>query len=174
MSNTETTNQRLPELLVVLSRLADLHGELLGVIRGKIEHMRTGNTSELRADTIREESLVKTISEQEGLRCRLMGEIGCGYGISPQAARRMSARRLAQRVEAGLRSRLEEGADRLQGVVREVSHVNHIATLVAQQVLHHMRCMFEAVTAADEPPTTYSPHGQVVPEAPHRLFEITG
>ena len=171
---TEPPDQRLNELLVVLDRLTELHRELLGLTRDKIEHMRSGNTAQLQANTARQESLLKTLHEQDGLRRQLMEAIGRGHGINPQVARRMPARQLAERIEGRLRSGLLDAAERLRGVVREVSEVNRVAVLIAQQVLHHLRCVFEVVAAPDGRPDTYSPHGTVVPSGTRRLFEMTG
>ena len=171
---TESADQRLSELLVVLDRLTELHRDLLGAVRDKIEHMRSGDTAQLQADAVRHESLLKTIHEQEGLRRQLMDAVGRGYGISPQVARRMPARQLAERIEGRLRSGLLEAAERLRGVVREASEVNRVAVLIAQQVLHHLRCVFEAVAAPEGRPDIYSPHGTVVPSGTRRLFEMTG
>ena len=172
--NDRTTGKRLSELLVVLDRLIELHSELRSLIRDKIEHMRAGNAEQLQADTVREESLVKTIDEQEGLRRQLMDAIGRGYGLDPQGVRRMPVRELAERVDETWRSRLLDSAGRLRAVVREVSDLNRIGTLIAQQVLGHLSCAFEAMSAPEEHPGTYSPHGQVVPGQARRLFEMTG
>ena len=104
---TETTNERMGELLVVLDRLAELHRELLSLIRDKIEHMRSADTDRLRAATVREESLLQIIGEQEGLRRQLMDAIGRGYGINSEVGpatggtdRSPVARRAAERRRA--------------------------------------------------------------------------
>ncbi len=170
----ETANQRLPGLLVVLDRLTELQRELLSLIREKIQQMRSGNTEGLRACTVREESLVKTIQEQEGLRRQLMEAIGRGYGINPQVARRMPTRQLAERIQGNLRAKFLGAVGRLRGVAGEVVELNRVAALIAQQVLHHLRCVFEAVSASGGRPDTYSPHGRALPSRNRQLFELTG
>jgi len=170
----EVPDRRLNDLLLVLDRLTVLHRELLTLIQNKIERMRTGNIDEVGAVAQHEECLIKTIAEQEGLRKQLMDAIGRGYGISPPVARNMSARQLAERLEGSLRTRLLEAAEQLKNAAREVADVNRVATLIAQQVLGHLRCVFEAVAAPDQPPDTYSPRGAMVPGSARRLFEMTG
>lgn len=170
----EAANQRLSDLIVVLDRLSELHRELLDLTRDKIEHMRSANTEELRICAVREEELVKNINEQEGLRRQLMDVIGRGYGLDPRVARRMPIRQLAERIEDRLRTKLLRAAEQLRRVVSEALEVNRVAAMIAQQVLNHLRCVFEAVAAPDEPPNTYSSRGKAVPGGTRRLFEMTG
>lgn len=172
--NSDVPDKRLRDLLRVLGRLTEQHLELRTAIEGKVERMRSGHVDGLQNATRHERALIESIAEQEGLRRQLMDAIGRGFGISPQAARGLSARQLAERLAGPPRIRLLEAAGRLKTAAAAVSEVNQIATLIAQQVLHHLRCVFQAVATCDQPPDTYTPRGtlQLVPT--RRLFEMTG
>ena len=172
--SVDIANKRLSDLFVVMDRLTDLHRELLDSTRDKIEHMRNSDTDALRAGTEREGALVQAIGEQEGLRRQLMDAIGRGYGMNPEMARRMPARQLASRIDGPERDQLLETADRLRDVVQEVAELNRIAALIGQEVLRHVRSVFESVSTPDDPPETYSPSGWVKPSGTQRLFEMTG
>lgn len=171
---TETPSKRSSELLLVLERLTELHTRLLRLIHEKIEHMRAGDAERLQACAASEEFLIKTIGEQEGLRRQLTDDLGRGWGIEPQAARRMSARQLGDTIDDRVRADFADATDRLRDVVGKVADVNRVATLIAQQVLHHLRCVFEAVAMPDEQPATYSPHGRRVKRETRQLFEMMG
>ena len=171
---TETTDKRPSELLLAMERLTELHTRLLSLIHEKIEHMRAGSAERLQACTAGEESLLETIGEQEGLRRQLADDLGRGLGIDPQVARRMPARQLADDPDDRRRAEFANAVERLRGVVGKVADANRVATLIAQQVLGHLRCVFEAVATPDEQPAIYSPHGRMVTSGTRRLFEMTG
>ena len=172
--HTEVATQRVAELLRVLHRMTALHQELEGLIREKIQRMRDGQTELVQACTQREELLLKTLTDQEGLRRQLMDAIGRGFGINPQSARRMPLRQLAERLEGHLRTKLLAALDGLRRAAGDVARVNQVAMVIAQQILHHLRCIFASVSGPQENPALYSPQGRVVAGGGRGLFELMG
>src|SRR5512145_2113062 len=118
------TPGRLSELATVLERMAGLYGELTVLANDKVAHMGKGDLAALRTDVAREEALVRKSQEQDGLRRQLLEIIGRGYGIAAQAARRMTASQLLQRLEPAKRWELELAVGRLRTAARELAEAN--------------------------------------------------
>ena len=78
-------------LVTMLDELAGAHEQLLGAVEEKIEAMRSADTDRIRQTIEREQILVESIDEREGLRRQLTERIVRPYGVGTVAARRLSA-----------------------------------------------------------------------------------
>lgn len=161
-------------LLVLLERLERLHLELHAVLGDKLESMRKSDMSSLHDCMAREKALTTRIKEQEGLRKQLMERIGRGYGIAPQMARTLPARRLAERLAEPYRGKINAVTDRLKAAVIEVSKVNALVGRVSSQVLKYLGEMFSEVRGTEAAPDVYSKSGRTVAARPVELFEAVG
>lgn len=169
-----SANSRLEALLALMQRLERLHQELRKALDLKIENMRAARLSDLHACIRREQELTAKIGEQEGLRRQLMVQIGRGFGLSPETARRLSAQRLAERLAEPFRSRFHAVALQLKNAVESVRKVNDLIGRVSTQVLKHLDDVFTAITAPEPGRTGYTPKGQAVPGTGRELFEAIG
>lgn len=168
------TRTGLDDLLTVMQRLESLHQELREALQQKLEHMRRADQTGIQACLDREQVLVRSIIEQEGLRKQIMEQVGRGYGLGAKTARTMPARRLAERVTEPSRSRLNELADRLKSVVQDVKRINGLVTRVSQEVLGHLTEVFTTLTGSATPASGYSRAGRTVEGRPRELFETVG
>ena len=166
--------QRVESLLVLLERLEGLHLELRSVLSDKLESMRKSDMEALQNCVDRERALTTRINEQEGLRKQLMEHIGRGYGIAPQAARMLPARRLADRLTEPHRGKINAMADRLKAAVTEVSKLNALIGRVSSQVLKYLGEIFTEIRGVEASPGVYSKYGQTVTTRPVELFEAVG
>lgn len=166
--------RRVESLLVLLERLEGLHLELRAVLDDKLESMRKSDMETLQDCVERESVLTTRISEQEGLRKQLMERICRGYGIASQTARRLPARRLADRLDEPQRGKINAMADRLKAAVMEVSKLNALIGRVSSQILKYLGEIFTEVRGAEASPVVYSKYGQTAAARPVEIFEAVG
>ncbi|MEE9297401.1 MAG: flagellar export chaperone FlgN [Phycisphaerae bacterium] len=168
------TGARIDALLILLERLEQLHQQLHETLRRKLDLMRRADIDELRVCVDAEQALVTRISEQEGLRKQLMEQIGRACGMSADVARKLPARRLADRLPQPGKSRLQALAGRLRVAVERVKKVNDLVNRVTSEVLTHMAAVFSAVVATDAPASGYTDRGRTVQSRCQELFEAIG
>ena len=173
-ATNHASRQRVESLLVLLGRLEGLHVELRVVLDDKLESMRKSDMAALHDCMEREKVLTTRINEQEGLRKQLMERIGRGYGIAPQVARKLPARRLADRFDEPQRGKINAVTDRLKNAVMEVSKLNALVGRVSSQVLKYLGEVFAEVRGTEASPGVYSKYGQTVTARPVELFEAVG
>lgn len=159
-NNTRCSRSGLGDLLIVLERLEGLHRDLCQTLTEKLKHIRRSDQSGIFACTDREQAIVSRVAQQEGLRKQLMERIGRGYGMGREAARALSARKLAERVEEPVRSDLTHRADKLQDTLTDVERINGIVKRVSIEILTHLREAFAAITPIDEPGGEYTERGR--------------
>jgi len=166
--------ERVESLFVLLQRLEGLHVNLRAVLSDKLESMKKSDLAALHESVERERALTARINEQEGLRKQLMERIGRGYGLASQAARTLSAGRLAERLTEAHRGRLDAAASRLRAAVVEVAKINAMIGRVSSQVLKHLGALFGQIGGAEASPGAYSKSGRTVAGRPFELFEAVG
>ncbi len=173
-ASVQSGRNRLEDLLIVMERLADLYEALKAALSEKLVHMRRSDHAAIQLCVEKEERLVVTINQQEGLRKQVMEHVGRTFGLSASASRGMGVRELSQRVAEPYKTRIDVVADRLRDVVEEVKTLNGFIARVSAEVLSHLREVFSAMTTTVQPPQGYSPTGHTVDVAPRELFEAVG
>lgn len=174
MAAATDSNKRIKALAGVLNDLVEAHGSLLEVVENKIAAMRAADTERLKAEVAREECLVERINDREGLRHRLSEEIGRGYGIGPEAARRLSASQLAARVGRPYQDKINAAAQRLKDLTGRIARRNRVAQTISQTVLWHVKQVLMAMTVSPASATAYSPGGGLVGAGTRRIFDAVG
>ncbi|MEE9243807.1 MAG: flagellar protein FlgN [Mycobacterium sp.] len=173
-ADDRSANTRLSAMLVLLNRLVDLHDELRTTLSDKLDSMRRAELDGLHTCIERERALTQRIREQEGLRKQLVEQLGRGFGMSPDVARGLSARELAQRLAEPDRIRLNHVADRLKDAVDGVRRMNDLVGRVSAQVMQHVDRLFQAITTTEEPGGGYTKRGRTMTSTPQELFQAIG
>lgn len=173
MKTAVTQDRRVSTLVDLLGELAAGQRELLGAVEAKIAAMRQGNPDAIRAATLREQAIVARMTERENLRRQLAANIARGYGIGAESARRMSAGQLADRIGGAEGGRIRRSAEELRELTLQVTRRNHVAELIAQNVLRHVKLAFEAMTSGMRAALGYCPSGETYTGG-DRLFDAVG
>ena len=164
----------LRDLLRLLDGLQRLHGQLLTLIRSKIDAMRRAEISAMRELSEQEQTLARRLEEREGLRRQLMDAIGEQLGLPPRAARALSVSQLASRLPEGQRADLLDTAGKLREAVAKVAQANRVAGAISREILTHLKWVFASVRPADVRPVGYSGDGEAVGTLDARIFETVG
>lgn len=170
----KTTGSGLEALIALLGRLEGLHHELRDALNRKLESMRGARLDDLHGCVQRERALTTRIGEQDGLRKQLMVQLGRGFGLSTDVARRLSARRLAERLAEPDRSRLNKVAARLKVAVEGVRKMNDLIGRVSARVLEHLDELFSSITAPEPDQVGYTQEGRAFQRGRSELFEAIG
>jgi hypothetical protein len=171
---SEGQKSRLDDLLVVLDRLEALHRDLCDSLAEKLEHMRRSDQEGIHRCTDREQLIATRLTEQEGLRKQLMAKIGRGYGLSPKAARALSANQLAERLAEPHSGAVAERAQRLRSTLEQVNRINRLVERVSREILDHLSEAFTAIATDEQPQSGYSQGGRAHGGRPRELFEAVG
>lgn len=172
--STTLADKRITTLLDLLAELTAGHRELRAAVEGKIAAMRAGDPAAIRDAALVEQGIAQRLTERENLRRQLTVNIARGYGVGVEAARRMSAAQLAERIGGPDAERLREAAGGLKALVAEVARRNHVAELIAQNVLRHVKLAFAAMTAGAQTTTGYSPGGETRMGANELILDAVG
>jgi len=167
-------DRRTATLVDLLNELAAGQRDLLAVIEAKIVAMRQGNPEAIREATLREQAVVVRMTERESLRRQLAVNIARGYGVGADAARRMSAAQLADRIGGSEGGRIRRAAEELKTLTRQVTSRNHVAELIAQNVLRHVKIAFESITGGVREALGYSPIGHTYAGGRERILDAVG
>ena len=167
-------HRRVDSLVRLLNELAEAHEQLLGAVEEKIEAMRSADTDRIRQTIEREQTLVECIDEREGLRRQLTESIVRAYGLGAVAARRLSARQLAKRLGAPHAETILAAGRRLQELTARIARRNHVAQLISQNILRHMKHVFAAMTVARSGAVGYSPEGEAFVVGAEKIFDAVG
>ncbi len=167
-------HSRVATLVRLLDEIADLHVQLLAAIDAKIDAMKTADTDRIRQTMLGEQEIVERINEREGLRKQLTVNLGRSYGISPERARRMSATQIAERFAGSETARIEAAVSRMRDLTTQIARRNHVAQLVSENILRHMRIVFASMTAPADGGVAYSADGQSNAATNERLFDLVG
>lgn len=167
-------HNRLSDLLVVLDRIEGLHIELGHSLAEKLEHMRRCDQEGIHRCTDREQAIAARVTEQEGLRKQLMERIGRGYGLSPKAARALSANQLADRLGPPDSVEVTKRAKRLRNAIDQVSRTNRRVERVSEGILSHLSEAMTSIAGSEEPQSGYTKGGRTKSGRPRELFEVVG
>ena len=167
-------NSRITTLVRLLDEIAELHTRLLAAIELKIDAMKTADTEQIRQTMLGEKEIVEQINEREGLRKQLTVNLGRSFGVSPERARSMSAMQFAERFAGKEASRIENAVKKMRELTSQIASRNHVAQLVSQNILRHMRVVFASMTAPSTGGVAYSADGQANVSANERIFDLVG
>ncbi|MCB9850083.1 MAG: flagellar protein FlgN [Phycisphaerales bacterium] len=174
MTTAVAQDRRVDTLVGLLDELAVGQRELLVAVESKIAAMRSGDPEAIRDATLKEQAIVRHMSEREDLRRQLTINIARGYGVGAPAARRMSASQLADRIGSTGGARIRKAAAALKDVTTEVAQRNHVAQLIAQNVLRHMKLAFQSMTSGMTASLGYGHSGQTYTGVGERIFDAVG
>lgn len=173
MVAVNTDKRRVETLVGLLDDLAQAHAALLEAVEAKIAAMRAADTPGITAAMAAEQAAVARIQERESLRRQLVENLARGYGISAAAARRMSAAQLAARLGGENGPAIAAAAQRLKEMTAKIAQRNHVAQLVSQNVLRHMKHVFAAMTGRRSS-AAYAGDGGMVVGVGERIFDAVG
>lgn len=165
---------RVRDLEHLLTELVHLYESQLEVLQRKLTAMRGSEVQTIQECVAREGELVKTISNREGLRRRLMVLIGQDLGWSEDESRNMTISRLTQHVDGKRKLGLLVQARRLSGLLKDVSGVNEAASMFAGRMLEHYRYIFGQITQGITESAVYVPDGNQPHEVGAQVFDATG
>ncbi len=169
-----TPTTRIEDLLTLMQRMEALYKQLVGLIRDKLDRMKKADLSAIAEIDRRAEQVTRQIDEQNGLRRQLMERIGKSFGIDPATARSLTAGKLAERVAEPIRTKLQDRALSLRIAILETQRANKITQNVTQDVLRHLRVVFDAFTTTDAPTGEYTDNGRSAKPKHRELFEVIG
>lgn len=169
-----TEPPQLKELVSLLEGLTGLHEELLDTIQQKLVGMKGADLNAMRESTRREQRLVATIQEREGLRRQLMDAVGDELRLPPRTARSMSVSQLVKLIPVPAGRVLRARADELAKTMHKVAHVNRVAGATCREIVNHMRWVFAAVRPAADAPVGYAGNGALVGPTGTKIFEAMG
>jgi hypothetical protein len=173
-ANVSGGGDRFDELIQLMRRMEHLHDDMTRLIREKLECIRQGKMDAVADVDRRSESIAQSISQQNAARLALMERVGKSIGVDADAARTMSVLRLAERVTDPIRTRLLGAAYSLKKAILETRRANAIAQNVTQEVLGHLKFVFDAFTGAAAPSGAYTNSGRNAAPARKELFEVIG
>ena len=165
---------RARDLEHLLTELVHLYESQLEVLQRKLTAMRGSDVQTIQECVAREGELVKTISNREGLRRRLMVLIGQDLGWNEDESRNMTISRLTQHVDGKSKLGLLVQARRLSGLLKDVSGVNEAASMFAGKMLDHYRYIFGQITQGIAESPVYLPGGNKPHEVAAQVFDATG
>lgn len=168
------TASRFDALLSLMRRLETMHDEFRRSLERKLEMLRTAQIEQVQVNIAAEEALAGRIREQEGLRKQLMEQLGRGFGMSPEIARSLPARKLAERLAEPYRGRLIQAAGGLKRAIEEVRKISHLIERVSVDVTRHLHHVFAAIRTTCEPSSGYTKRGDTVAGKPRELFLAIG
>ncbi len=167
-------SSRINALVGLLNEIADMHAELLASIDRKIEAMRSADTERIRDAMMNEKQIVDRINEREGLRKQLTVNIARSFGVGAERVRRMSAKQLAERFAGPDSVRIDRAVERMRELTGQIGRRNHVAQLISQNILRHMRIVFASMTAPANGGVAYSPDGHANATTNERIFDLVG
>ncbi len=167
-------SRQVSTLVGLLGEITEAYTVLVQLIEEKIEAMRRAETESIKQAVERERKLVFEIEQREGMRRQLTESIARSYGIGAAAARRLSAAQLAARIGGADADRIIAASGKLKKVTAQVARSNHMAQMVSQNVLRHLKHVFAAMTVTAEKETGYSRRGLNVGHANHGIFDAVG
>ena len=165
---------RVRDMEHLLTELVHLYESQLEVLQRKLTAMRGSDVQTIQECVAREGELVKTISNREGLRRRLMVLIGQDLGWDEDESRNMTISRLTQHVDGKSKLGLLVQARRLAGLLKDVSGVNEAASMFAGKMLEHYRYIFGQITQGIAESAVYVPDGNQPREVAAQVFDATG
>ena len=171
-STAESKNVR--DLVRLLDELTRTHTQLLDAIREKLAAMKRADLHTMREMIIKEQTLVRTIQEWEGLRRQLMDAIGAQIGLASADARSMTVSQLASRLPVDAGQTLAASGERLRDIMHKVAQSNRVAGVACREVINHMKSVFASVRPKDDPPVGYAGNGMLVGSSSTKLFEVLG
>lgn len=174
MTTAVAQDKRVATLVGLLDELAVGQRELLQAVEAKIAAMRSGDPEAIRDATMPEQAIVQRMTEREELRRQLTINIARGYGVGAPAARRLSAAQLADRVGGASGERIRRAAASLKEATEKVAQRNHVAQLIAQNVLRHMKLAFQSMTGGASTALGYGQSGETYISAGDRIFDAVG
>ncbi len=170
----QSVSRRVSDLVVVLDRLADLHGELQTLLCAKLEAMRRADHETINRNLAGEQACIRRIEEQDGLRKQLMMLVGHALGLSAEESRILSIRRLAERLSTSNAERLTPVAGRLREAVESVAGLNRMIGIVSRDLLSTLGEVFDALKTSGDSVGIYGESGRVVLSRPRELFAMVG
>jgi len=173
MKASQTSERRVTALLELLGALADGQRELLAAIEEKIAAMRRGSPEAIRDATLHEQDIVTRMTDRENLRRQLTVNIARGYGIGADAARKLSAAQLADRIGGTDGAQIRSAAKLMKDQAAQIARRNHVAQLIAQNVLRHVKLAFAAMTDGRHQ-LGYSETGQACIAGCERILDAVG
>ncbi len=166
--------KRLREFSRLLDALCQLQMELADVLQLKLDAMRRADLPAMQRVGEREVALVRSIEQRNGLRLQLMDAMANDWQLPEGAGRTMTMSQLTARLSGGARDGLVCVVDRLRDAVALVARTNATVSVVAREVVGHLRWVFASVRPADEQPTGYAGDGAVVTVPTAGIFEMMG
>ncbi len=173
MKRTNET-ERAKDLVRLLGGLGELHGQLVKVVRNKIDAMKRADRPAMRELAQQEHALTTKIQEREGLRRQITDLVGEQVGLSPGEGRSLTMSQLASRLSHSLRCELLDAGGELRETVSKLARANRVAGVVSRDILNHLKWVFASVRSEDEQPAGYSGDGALVSHAGTRIFETVG
>lgn len=167
-------DKRVPAFLELMSQIADAHDRLLEVVEEKIAAMRGANVGRIEEVMRREQQIVQFIQEREGLRRQLTESIARGFGVSAEAARRMTADAIADRFGAAHADAIRAAAARLRSITARIAERNEIARRISEGICRHMKLIFAAITSSDGGLVRYGADGAPVASMKRQVFDAVG
>ncbi|NOT00813.1 MAG: hypothetical protein HOP29_09315 [Phycisphaerales bacterium] len=162
------------DLAALLDRIAVSYAALHECLEEKLACLRCAELENIDSFLGRERLLAAQLIEQDGMRRRIMEQLGRPYGMSAEKARGMPVRRLAERLGEPHSSRLCAAADRLKEQIGRTQALAGMVERVSRDVLVHVREMFAAVAAPFAGGEGYCPRGATRGSRPRELFEAVG
>lgn len=164
----------LKDLISLFRVLDGLQERLLILIREKLQAMRSSDMALLQSLSLREQKLIESIQEREGLRQQIMDCIGRELGLAARAGRTMTVSQLSTYLPERSALLLENAASELRTVVAKVAQANRVAGATSREIVNHLSWVFASVRATHDSPVCYSGDGGAVGVVGARLLDAVG
>lgn len=163
--------QRLEQLVKVLSDLRHLYEELSLVVKKKLAAMREADIDGIRSACAREEFLVQRIGERDGLRRQICDLVGQELTLGDRQGRSLTLREMSSLVAEPWRSRLLGLAGALRARLEETAETNRVAAMVSHEMVKHFRHLYEVMAQANQTVLFYSRTGQAESKGSRPVFD---
>jgi len=173
-SNPARFQERLRDLLRLLTEMLRLHESLMAVTHRKLIAMRQCHIQGMQECVRQEAELTTTIRQREVQRRRLMAAIGADLGLGRTESQAMSINQLAIRLDERKGLKLRAMAKQLAAVLTEISKINAAVTMFAREMLDHYRSVFSEITKGFAAAPVYVPGGRRSFDVSAQVLDTTG
>ncbi len=148
--NRECLDILADDLATVLDRMIAMHELQQGILRRKLDAMRTSDPDQIAQICHEESDIAGALSELDMKRRRLVADICEALGMArPDKPERITLRSLVRAMPSTLQHRLLALGEELRMNMLKVAEINRTVELVCREMLKHFKVLFSAFAQSD-------------------------
>ena len=162
------------ELVRLLNDMAALHGELIVLMRGKLEAIRRADSDAIQSVTVRETALASRLAEREGLRRDLVRNVLRELGMNSRKPQTIRMTELAECFAEPRRSQMLVATTGLRVRLEEIERLSVTTRMITTEMLRHMEEIIGVMTSGGPATGVYSRAGSREISGRASVFEAVG